>query len=185
MKYLTLIAASMMACSSAAALANQQASAEAAAPATPSLSAGAMVYDGAGDEVGTILSAEGGTVVLDTGTNRASLAAASFGVGPKGPVIGMTKLQLNTAIENAAAQTAAALDAALVVGAPVLSQDGQSVGTVKEIKEGIVVLDRPSGAVALPRANFTASSAGLALRMSAQQLEDAIAQTAAPSPAAE
>lgn len=149
--------------------------------AAPNLVAGAKVFDGAGDEVGTIVSVNGGTVVLDTGTNRASLGAASFATNAKGPVIAMTKSQLDAAIEDAAAKSAAALEAALTVGADIRSQDGIVVGKVKEIQPASVVLDRPSGAVSLPKGSFLVASGGLGISMTAKQLEEAIAKTSAAS----
>ncbi len=59
---------------------------------------GQTVYDPAGGEVGKITSVEGDTFVIDTGTNTATLAAASLGSGAKGPFIAMTKAQLDAAV---------------------------------------------------------------------------------------
>ncbi|MFM2281081.1 MAG: hypothetical protein RLZZ444_3312 [Pseudomonadota bacterium] len=179
MKRLYLLIASMLASLPASVMAQTpSAPASPAAPA-PNLVAGAKVFDSAGDEVGTVVSVVGGTVVLDTGTHRASLAVSSFATNAKGPVFGMTKSQLNAAIEEATAKSAAALDAALVVGADIRSQDGVVVGKVKEIQADSVVVDRSSGAVALPKRSFLVASGGLGISMTAQQLEEAIAKTSA------
>ena len=181
MKPLYLLVASMLVGFPASVMAQTQtAPASPAAPAA-NLVAGAKVFDTAGDEVGTIVSVEGGTVVLDTGTHRASLAASSFATNSKGLLVGMTKSQLNAAIEDAAAKSAAALRAALIVGADIRSQDGVVVGKVKEIQDTSVVVDRPSGAVGLPKGSFLVANGGLGISMTAKQLEEAIAMTSAAS----
>ena len=74
--------------------------------------AGDTVYDQAGEVVGTIEQVEGGNFVISTGTNRATLALASLGQGPKGPTLAMTKAQLDTAIQKAASEAPAAEAAA-------------------------------------------------------------------------
>lgn len=75
---------------------------EAAAPAqTAAAKAGDTVYDQAGEVVGTIESISGANFVISTGANKATVPLAALGSGPKGPVIGMTKAQLDDAIKNA------------------------------------------------------------------------------------
>lgn len=69
--------------------------------------AGDTVYDQAGEVVGTIEQVEGDKFVISTGTNRATLALAALGQGPKGHTIAMTKEQLDTAIQRATAGTSA------------------------------------------------------------------------------
>ncbi|MBO9600905.1 MAG: hypothetical protein J7496_00205 [Novosphingobium sp.] len=188
MKTAKLAAAALLALAPAALSA--QTAAPAAAPAAPSNDAaadvvpGATVYDMNGGTVGRIVSVEGDAVVLDTGTNRATLSKSGFGKGANGPVIGMTKAQLDQAIATAQGAAASKLDAALVAGAAVVSSDNMPVGTVKEIANGNVVLDRPAGAIALPKSQFTVNAAGaLALLFTAAQLDAAIA-TQAPAQAA-
>lgn len=87
-----------------------QESAATADPAAQSAAAkaGDTVYDQAGEVVGTIEKVEGNNFVISTGTNRATLALASLGQGPKGPTLAMTKEQLDTAIQRAAAEAPAA-----------------------------------------------------------------------------
>lgn len=179
MKRLYLLVASMLASLPASVMAQTPTAAASPVAPAPNLAAGAKVFDAAGDEVGTVVSVVGGTVVLDTGTHRASLAASSFAANAKGLVIGMTKSQLNAAIEDAAAKSVAALNTALVVGADIRSNDGIVVGKVKEIQTDSVVVDRPSGAVGLPKGSFLVASGGLGISMTAKQLEEAIAKTSA------
>lgn len=96
----------------APAMAQESATAGAAAqdPAAQSAAAkaGDTVYDQAGEVIGTIEKVEGSNFVISTGTNRATLALASLGQGPKGPTLAMTKEQLDTAIQRAAAEAPAA-----------------------------------------------------------------------------
>ena len=61
------------------------------------LKAGVSVYDQTGGIVGKIVSSNAKGVVLDTGTVRATIPAASFAKGDKGLVIGMTKSDINAA----------------------------------------------------------------------------------------
>lgn len=155
------------------------ASAWAQAPAeanqSAALSVGTTVYDPQGGEVGTIAEINGDVVVVDTGTNKATLGAASFAQGPNGPVIGATKADLDAAVEAAAAKAAAALDAALQVGAPVRSVDGVVLGNVASIDGENAVIDYSGKKVTLKREYFATDGQGLIVRFTAQALSDALA----------
>ena len=74
----------------------------------------------------------------------------------------------------------------MVAGAAVQSSDGVAVGTVKEIDaNGNVVLERPTGVIALPKSQFTTNaSGGVALRFTNADLEAAIAKSAPAAPSA-
>lgn len=76
---------------------------EASAPAAASASAkaGDTVYDSAGEVVGTVESVAEPNFVISTGTSKATIPLSALGSGPKGLVIGMTKTQLESAIQNA------------------------------------------------------------------------------------
>ena len=89
---------------SAPAFAQDAPAPEPAAPAAQSAAAkaGDTVYDSSGEVVGTIESVSGANAVISTGTNKATVALSALATGPKGPVIGMTKAQLDAAIQNAA-----------------------------------------------------------------------------------
>jgi preprotein translocase subunit YajC len=178
----SLIAAALMGIVTmpAASLAQDAAAAEA-----PDLAVGTTVYDPQGGEVGSIEKIIGGNVVVFTGKNRATLGSASFAKGPNGPVIGMTREQLDAAIEQAAAKADAAMAVALVPGAEVRSNDGVLVGSVKEIDGDNVVVDlTEEGAITLKKEHLTVDANGLKLFMSAQQFQaavDAAKNQAAPS----
>lgn len=147
---------------------------ETAAAATPELAVGGTVYDPEGGEVGTIESLVGGNVVISTGTNSATLGSNAFVQGPKGPVIGMTKAQLDAAVEEAAAKAQAAKDAALVPGAEVSSSDGVVIGTVDKIEGDNVFLKLADGAITLQKEHLNAGADGLKLFMTAAQFQSAV-----------
>ena len=176
----SLIAAALMGIVTVPATALAQ---DAAAAAAPELAVGTMVYDPQGGEVGSIEKIAGGNVVVFTGKNRATLGAASFVQGPNGPVIGMTKEQLNTAIEQAAAKADAAMAAALVPGAEVRSNDGVVVGSVQKIEGDNVFVDlAEEGAITLKKEHLTVDGNGLKLFMTASQFQAAVAAATQASP---
>lgn len=121
---------------------------------------GATVYGPEGGVVGTIEQMEGGVVVVNTGTYAAPVPADALGEGPDGPVISVTKAQLNELFAQQQAQAFAARDAALIVGAAVDSPNGVAVGTIESITGDQVVLAMPEGSVALMRENFAAGETG-------------------------
>ena len=148
--------------------------APAATPAAPTLTPGTKVYGPQGEEVGTVDSVTGAAVVINTGTNRATLAKDAFGSSPTGPVIGMTKAQLDAAVEQAKAQSSAQLQAALVSGAEVRGKEGTVVGKIDKVEGDQVVLTRETGGpVALPRQQLTTDDQGLKLLMTAAEFEAA------------
>ena len=188
---LSLLAATFLAASAvpAAALAQDMPSSPGAATApgsampsqstmpTPStaaaLAVGTKVLDPQGNPVGTIASVAGDSIVVDTGTAKATLARSSFGTSPNGPTIAMTKAQLEAAVQQASAQASAATDSALTPGADVRSKDGQPVGKIASVSGDNVVVDRSGGPVTLKKANFTADAQGPVLSMTAAEFESA------------
>jgi hypothetical protein len=88
-------------------LAQEAAAPAEAAAAAPTIAAGQTIYGPSGEEVATVVSVADGNVVVNTGTQQATLAATSFTAGEKGPTIAFSKDQLNAAIENANKQASA------------------------------------------------------------------------------
>jgi len=155
----------------------------AAAPAAGAgVTAGAKVFDAQGGEVGTIDTVNGGVAVVDTGTNKVGLPLASFGTGANGPVISMTKAQLDSAASQAAAQSADALKAQLTPGATVYGRSGADVGKVKSADAEFVTVTRPKGEVKLPMSAFGKGDKGVMISMTAEELDQAMS-AAAPAPA--
>lgn len=159
----------------AAPLAAQNAAPAAAAA---SVTAGAKVFDAQGGEVGTVDSVTGGVAVVNTGTNKVGLPLASFGTGANGPVISMTKAELDAAASQAAQQSAEALKAQLTPGATVYGRSGADVGKIKEADAEYVTVERPKGSVKLPMSAFGKGDKGVMISMTAEELDQAMASAA-------
>lgn len=137
---------------------------------------GAAVYGSDGAEVGKIEDTPAGNVVIFTGTNRATIPAASLGKNEKGLVIGMTKADLDSAVAAASAKADEAINAALVAGAKVSGSDGTEIAKVQKVEGDNVTLDLPSGtAIALPKNQFQATATGLSLFMTSAEFTAAVA----------
>lgn len=97
----------------AAAPAEPAAAAQETAPAAQAAAAkaGDTVYDQAGEVVGTVESVEGQTFVISTGAQKATVPLAALANGPKGLTIGMSKAELEAAIQNAKGASAPAAPA--------------------------------------------------------------------------
>ncbi len=121
---------------------------------------GATVYGPEGNPVGTIESVQDGLVVVNTGTHTAPVPAEAFGEGPEGPVISVTKAQLDQMFEDQQKQLVAARDAALVVDATVLSADGVEVGTVTSVEGDTAIVTLADGPVTVQRDQFSTNEAG-------------------------
>lgn len=169
----------------AMALAGFSISAQAQSIAAAGVSVGVTVYGPQGNEVGKVERIDGDIVTINTGKNAAALNGASFAKGMNGPVIGYTKAQLDEAIEAANQQAKAKLDAVLVAGNALRGADGVGVGTIKTINDdGTIVIDGSSQTFSLNRDLFSADDQGPVLRISSQQLQEALAKSAATAPAA-
>ena len=150
--------------------------------AAPAPAVGAKVFDTAGAEVGTIKSISGPNFVIDTGKNTATLALASLGTSPKGPIIAMTREQLDAAVEKAEADAAAALAAAITVDAPVHAPAGTTVlGKITDVGETDFVMDTGSAPVKMPKTSVAKGANGLMIGMTAEQFAEATKGTATPS----
>lgn len=145
----SLIAAAIAAASLAPAAATAQ---EAAATATAAPTVGAKVFDPQGSEVGTVEAVQGDVITVSTGTARAGLPKSAFAMRENGLTIGMTKAQLEEAVNGASAQTSATKDAALVAEAPVKSSDGVVLGKITKVEgDDVTVTLNDGAAVALKK----------------------------------
>ncbi|WP_057883813.1 hypothetical protein [Tsuneonella troitsensis] len=124
------------------------------------VAAGAKVYGSDGAEVGTVVSVAGGVVTVDTGTHKAPLPENAFATSDKGPTITVTKAQVDSMMAEQLAAAAAKRDAALVAGTAVATANGTPTGTIKSVEGDAVVLESPSGAVALKREHFAVNAQG-------------------------
>ena len=148
-----------------------------AAPAT-TVAAGATIYDKDGGVVGTVDSVNAGVAVVSTGTNKVGLPLTSFGTGTKGPMIAMSKAELDAAAGQAAAQSAAALKAQLTPGTTVYGKAGSAIGTIKDADDQYVTIAMAKGPVKLPVAAFGRGDSGPMISMTADELDKAVSAAA-------
>ncbi len=162
----------------AALLAATPALAQDAAP-TVEAEVGMMVYGPNGGEVGTVDSVSEGAVVVNTGTNKAALATDAFAKAENGLSIMMTKVDLDAAIEKAAADAKAKLIASLMPGTEVKSVTGAAViGTITEKDAEYVTVDHNGQAVKLPIAAFmTQADGAVGITMTEAEFTAAVAGT--------
>lgn len=148
-----------------------------AAPAVE-VEAGMKVFGPNGGEVGTVESVAGGAVVLDTGKNKAALSPEAFAKAENGLSITMTKLDLDTAVEKAAADAKARLLASLTPGTEVKSVTGAAViGTIQESDAEYVTVDHDGQAVKLPVAAFMAQADSVSITMTEDEFKAAVSGT--------
>lgn len=167
----------------------------AAAPATPAaqtpaplqgnvggtVAAGTAVYDAQGAEVGKIESVSAGNAVIFTGTNRATIPLTSFGKGPKGPTLGMTRAELDAAVSKAAAVATEQLRARLVAGTDVRGSGGAVLGKVKELDGDDVVLTTGKAEVRVALGGVGVNAQGVFIGLTQAEFDAAVAaNTAAP-----
>lgn len=150
------------------------------AAASSALVVGAMTYDPQGGEVGKIESISNDAIVINTGASKAALPKSAFGTNAKGPMVTMTKAQIDEQVAASAQKSAAALEAAMVVGAEVKGKAGTLVGTIKEVKPDLIVIARTAGPVSLTKKAFGLGAQGLFISLTAAEL-DAAAKQAKPS----
>lgn len=151
-----------------------------AAPAAaqpPAIHVGATVTDTAGATVGTITAVTGTTVTVRTDKHEVPIPVGSFATSGTQVVFGMTRDQLNAAVE----QASAASQAAFAVGAQVHDRDGALVGTVAALDADTVTVQMDTQRVRLPRSALAGSANGLVTGATVAELR---AATATPAPAA-
>lgn len=123
-------------------------------------------------EVGTVVSNDGTTVLVDTGKHQAPLPANYFAEREGNWTINATKGQIDSMMDAQVAEATAARDAALVEGAAVVSADGLPAGTVYTIdSEDTVIVQNDMGIVTLTRESFATTPEGALMALySGQQL---------------
>lgn len=134
------------------------------------VTAGATVYDPQGGTVGTVDKVEGGNAIVNTGSHTVALPLDKFASSEKGPVISVTKQQLDDLATQATAQASAGLDKALVAGAAVVDNTGTALGTIDKVDGDNVVLKTDKGAVTLTRKYFTLTNGALTALVTKDQV---------------
>jgi preprotein translocase subunit YajC len=139
-------------------------------PAAAAVTAGAVVKDTKGGEVGTIQRVEGDQLILKTDRHEVRLPVSSFTATDSGALFGMTRDQLNAEIEK----TLAAGEAQIVAGATVKGAAGATVGTIEAVDAQFVTIKLASGiSVRLPRTAVAGGPDGPVTGMTAEQIEAA------------
>ena len=152
-----------------------------AVSAAPALAqdAGVTIIGNDDAPVGTVVSNDGTTVLIDTGKNQVPLPPAAFAEREGKWTMNITKAGLDAAYEaqqaqlaeqeaarkaaeaQAKAEAAAALAAALVEGAEVVSMDAMPLGAVKTLQpEAIVLVAEDASLMTLPRNLFAINGDG-------------------------
>jgi hypothetical protein len=153
--------------------------------------AGATVYDPQGGTVGTVDSVANGIAVVNTGAHTVALPLGKFATSEKGPVISVTKQELDDIAAKADADAAAKVNTALVAGAAVTDNAGVALGTIDKVEGDNVVLKTEKGPVALTRKYFAVRNGALMALVTKDQILAALnnataatAETAATETAA-
>ena len=159
----------------AALLAATPALAQDAAP-TVEAQVGMKVIGPNDGDVGIVDFVDDGVVVVDTGKNKAALAPDAFAKVENGLSIMMTKADLDAAVEKAAADAKARLLASLTPGTEVKSVTGAAViGTIQERDAEYVTVNHDGQPVKLPVAAFMNQDGAVAITMTEEQFEAALA----------
>lgn len=161
-----------------AAPAQAPAAAQTAPAAGAAVTTGATVYDTSGGVVGTVESTDGTNAVVNTGTVKAAIPLTSLGKGAQGPVLAMTKAQLEAAAGQQQAQASAEFKSKLVPGATVYGTGGAQLGTIKSVDASGVTLTTADGDAVLPVTGFGPGPQGILLGMTAAQLKAAMSAAA-------
>lgn len=145
------------------------------------VTAGATVYDPQGGTVGTVDSVADGAAVVNTGAHTVALPLDKFATSEKGPVISVTKQQLDDIAAQADADAAAKLDTALVAGAAVVDNAGTALGTIDKVDGDNVVLKTEKGPVSLTKKYFAVQNGALMALVTKDQVLAALNSAQAQS----
>ncbi|OYZ14715.1 MAG: hypothetical protein B7Y35_13515 [Sphingomonadales bacterium 28-64-96] len=145
--------------------------------ATPTLAAitvGATVKDTSGGVVGTVTKLTGDNVVVDTGTHKVTIPTQSFVDTPQGPLLALTKSQLDAAAVQAAAAQEARLANAIQPGATLRGSQGAVLGSIAALDGEFVMVQGEAGQARIPKADLYLAADGLHFGMTAAQFAEAV-----------
>lgn len=184
MKFLKIAFLSAAMAASPAVMAQDTAAAGAAPAETVSAApaVGATVFGNDGNPVGTIETMSGEVVVINTGKHMAPVPANLIGMGETGPSVNATQAQINQMMDAQVAEAVAKRDAALAVGAEVISANGNPAGTLAQVDlaADVIVLESPAGKVAMKKEHFAVDGQGRLMALfTREQIETTAAAAAA------
>ena len=148
---------------------------------------GATVRDVNGQTIGKIASVEADGAVVDTGQSKVKVPLESFGKDKSGLLIGITVAKFNEMVAAAHAQTVASAPPAKPEPKPATAADisageslrdvnGQPVGKITAVASDGATVDTGVTKVKLPLDAFGVDSSGLVIGITAQKLNEIIAQ---------
>jgi hypothetical protein len=155
---------------------------------------GAPLRDINGLPIGKIAQVDPDGLVVDTGQVKVKVPIESFGKDNTGLLLGTTAAKFNDLVAKAHAQSAAADAAAaaaaaaqprpataadVVTGAALRDIDGKPVGKITAVSADGATLDTGKTKVKLPLDVFGVDKSGLMIAITAQKLDDLIAQSEA------
>jgi hypothetical protein len=153
---------------------------------------GAPLRDVDGKPIGKVDSVAADGVVIDAGQSKVKVPLVAFGVDNNGLVLGITSAKFNEIVAKAHAANASAAPAKpaphaasasdIVAGAALRDVNGQTVGKITGVSADGATVDTGKTKVKLPLDAFGVDSSGLVIGITAQKLDEIIAQAhAAPS----
>jgi preprotein translocase subunit YajC len=146
-----------------------------AASAAASIAPGMAVVDTSGGAVGSVVSVNGDTLIINTGAHQAAVSAASVTPYKGKLLIGMTQAELNAATEQSLAQAAAQI----TPGATVKGTGGAVLGTIESLDTDTATLKLATGeSIRVPRAGLAAGAEGVVVGLTLDQLKAQLGTTA-------
>jgi preprotein translocase subunit YajC len=141
------------------------------ASASASVHIGKSVVDPKGGPIGTVTAVRGNILVVKTDRLEASLPVTSFTEQGGKLYFGMTRDELNAAIEKASVEQQTAIAAALAPGATVRGSAGNEIGKIEAIDEQFATIVLTNGKkVRIPRSGIAGTPKGAVVGMSAEDL---------------
>ena len=147
------------------------------------INVGTDIVDDAGNPVGSIVSIQGGDVIVRTDRHEARIPRTSLWVSRGRVVLSMTRAQLNAAVERLAPTPApqAASPVQIAPGVVVRGTAGAVAGTIETVGQDHVILRLTSGqTVSIPRSSVGATAEGGIISITAEELQRRV-QEAAPT----
>lgn len=154
------------------------------------IAVGAPLRDVNGQPIGKIDSVAADGVVIDSGQSKIKVPLVAFGKDDVGLVLGITAAKFNELVAKAHAEAVAAAPPAkpqprsataadIVAGAALRDVDGQPVGKITGVYGDGATVDTGKTKVKLPFDAFGVDGSGLVIGITAQKLDEIIAQSRA------
>jgi hypothetical protein len=150
----------------------------AAAATAADITVGARVRDVHGLPLGKIDSVTADGIVIDTGQSKVTVPLLAFRKDRSGLLLGVTAAQLTELIANAGPRPANTAD--IVAGTQLRDVNGQPVGRITAVAADGATVDTGKAQVKLPLGSFGIGSSGLVIPITAQKLNEIIAQSESP-----